>query len=228
MSTFLVFVEGTTLKSLEFDAVIQQTHSYQAEVTEHEVEVGANTTDHIRQRAETVRLSCILTDSPMRGAPDASMDGTTSAWLTNAVPLFSAARTISNQQSAVSADPNADNPEAGRWRVMFDRLQKLKNDGTLCTLVTTPKAYKNMVISGIEAPHDATVADALRVTLELRQIRVVQTAVSTVTLLAKTNTGKPKAELGPQTPKTPDAVTATQATQSKSALAAAADWVTGG
>lgn len=63
--------QRTTFGSLTFDATLMATNVQTSEITDHPVETGANPSDHIRQKPETVDLEIIF--SPLQlgsGDPD--------------------------------------------------------------------------------------------------------------------------------------------------------------
>jgi hypothetical protein len=53
------------IDELEVDATIKQDHTAEAEVTEHPVEQGADPSDHIRRRADTLSLDCVISSTPL-------------------------------------------------------------------------------------------------------------------------------------------------------------------
>jgi hypothetical protein len=64
----LLFPVGAGVDVLVLDAAISETHSGDADVTEHPVERGANVSDHVRVKAETLKLEGLITDTPVGAA----------------------------------------------------------------------------------------------------------------------------------------------------------------
>lgn len=53
------------LAVIEFDAVTSETHTVEAEVTEHPIEVGANVSDHSRPKLRVVSTEVVITNTPV-------------------------------------------------------------------------------------------------------------------------------------------------------------------
>lgn len=74
-----------TIDVLELDASVSEEHGFEADVTEHPVEKGANITDHVRQKPRTVRITGIVSNTPLPSftAPLANLgagDRAVAAW----------------------------------------------------------------------------------------------------------------------------------------------------
>lgn len=50
---------------LEIDVVMSEEHIGEVEVTQHPVEQGADPTDHARERPDTLRLECFVSNTPV-------------------------------------------------------------------------------------------------------------------------------------------------------------------
>lgn len=68
-TSFLFRRNATHLDTIGFDAVVAETHASSSELTRHPVEAGANITDHIRPNPASLKLSCVLSDTPLGGLP---------------------------------------------------------------------------------------------------------------------------------------------------------------
>ena len=55
------------IQSIEFDATLEELHDWQNEVTQNPVEEGAPVSDHIIATPDKLRLSGVITNSPLRG-----------------------------------------------------------------------------------------------------------------------------------------------------------------
>jgi hypothetical protein len=71
MVTILFVNVETDLEELTLDAAVSETHSGDAEVTEHPVERGANVVDHVRVKQDVLKIEGIITDTPIGAFGDA-------------------------------------------------------------------------------------------------------------------------------------------------------------
>lgn len=100
-------------------------------------------------------------------------------------------------EGVVSDTPVQDAVRAARTaalpsREALDRLLALRNARLPVSIITSIRAYDNMVIESLVIPRDATTGDALGFTARFRQIRVVTTERAVVDIpraKGKTNRG---------------------------------------
>ncbi len=52
-------------KVLWFDVTTEEQHHLKAEITEHPVEEGINVTDNVRPAADTLSLTCFISNAPL-------------------------------------------------------------------------------------------------------------------------------------------------------------------
>lgn len=79
MSTSISYTDGSSLASIVFDAAVNQTHTHDADVTEHPVE-GTNLTDNVRVKNTLVRVEGVFVDNPLAGSgKDSNGNSPTSA-----------------------------------------------------------------------------------------------------------------------------------------------------
>lgn len=67
MVTLIFAGSTTTLDSLSFDAAPQDTHSADADATEHPVESGGAVVDHVVQKPEVLKVEGLVSDTPIGG-----------------------------------------------------------------------------------------------------------------------------------------------------------------
>lgn len=65
---------GTFIDSVVFDAVVNEAHSGEVQVTDNPVERGVDVTDNIRPKPEQIILDVIVSNSPLDEALDGSPD----------------------------------------------------------------------------------------------------------------------------------------------------------
>ena len=192
--------------SLGLDATLSQKHDREAEVTEHEVEDGADISDHIRQKPAELSLSAIQVVSPLRS-------------------LLEAAMALIAPGGGLGADHHV---------ASYEKLLKAFEKGELVTVHTGLKVYEDMAIVSMQVAKDSPTFD-LPLSLSFRQIRKVQAKLvkipkdalgkalpTAVTKVAqKAQVAKTQAQAVPKVAKGPvakAAVTAPQAAKSSSVL----------
>lgn len=153
----------TQIGTITIDACKDETHTLTNTVTDHPVEEGFNISDHVRPDPDMVTLSCFVSNTPL------STDQQTRA----------------NQEGGnSSAQTNADGSVKiiqipGRGKATFDKLKKLRDEGTLIEVVTTLKTYgvsadEGMVVQSLTVPRNTKNYDGLEFSVTLKQIRVVR------------------------------------------------------
>jgi hypothetical protein len=163
----------TQIGNLILDGTLSETHNRSADVTEHEVETGANVADHVRLKPATLQLDGIMTNTPIsrQAVVDYAEDG----------PF-----------ELEGAPGQQETP--GRAENAFSLLETLFEARNPITVITNLKTYENMIIDGITAPRDAKTGDAVRVTISLKQVRLVSNKLTTVE--TRKPGGKKKQKLG--------------------------------
>jgi len=132
-----------TVGIIEFDCSLSETHSAEAEVTDHPVENGSVMSDHIRALPETVEINGMVTNTPL-------------------VYLASLLAKSPVQPSTI--------PTFDRVNAAYLKLNELKNSGTLIDVVTSLRGYTDMAITSIVIVRDATTGNVLNCTVSLREV----------------------------------------------------------
>lgn len=66
MGAFLEWTpKGAAKKTLRFDVVISESHQYNTKATEHQVEQGADITDHVRKELDKLTLQVYVSNEPL-------------------------------------------------------------------------------------------------------------------------------------------------------------------
>lgn len=162
MERIVIDVEGA---AIEVDAVISERHSAQVELTKHPVESGVSPTDHARLLPQKLRLEAMVTNTPLNQV-DRDFRG------------------VSGDASSSGA-PGA----TGYAQRVLAELDKIRTDRGLIVISTPVRVYRRMMLTSIEVPRDSKTADALRITLEFEELRIVKTDVAK---LEVQNTAPPK------------------------------------
>jgi hypothetical protein len=168
--------DGTSIDALRLDAALRETHTHEAEATEHPVEKGANITDHIRQKPDGLTIEGVFTNTQL------SEDGVTRAIETGGV-IF---------ETTVLADEESRAGAVGYAEACYRKLVEAKEAGKLVSVVTGLRSYDNMAITSITVPRDATIGDAVQFTIVLKQIIIVSTRLTKVDVREPKPKGKTK------------------------------------
>lgn len=142
----LQLVYGVTrarIGALQLDASVEEEHAGEVEVSEHEVEVGANISDHAREKPETIRISGVVSNTPIAESDRRDQEG------------------------------RLRRGSEGRADSAYDALRKIKSERQPVTVVTSLRQYENMVMTSLSVPRDAERGDSLHFTAAFKQIRTV-------------------------------------------------------
>lgn len=140
-----VYIDGYPM-----DLAISETHGFEASVTEHPVERGADMVDHVRARPIEIELECVVSDTPI-GAIAA--DPT---------------RQAEGQDAPL---PSED---------AYARLQAIRDARQPVTIETSLGTWTSMALVMLSVPRSRETTGGLFFTATFRQVRVVETQRVTV------------------------------------------------
>ncbi len=165
------------------DATVQEAPSFGAQITQHQVEIGPNDTDHIRPLPGRLSLQAIISNTPIdipsdmtghigpmtirsfRGARNvAPATGATPAlW----IPKSS---TIANVDSVLQFSAKSD-----RAKVFFDQILAAAMAGAIWVITTTLATYDKYAITGFSPVRNADNGNDLVFGIDFGQIVTVDT-----------------------------------------------------
>lgn len=151
--------------SITFDATPEQVHDSDADVTEDPVESGAPISDHVKPLPRKVSLSIVVSNTPIAQPPD-QMNGVTGS----VAPL--------DLGKGVTANVLQWSGTFDRVKTVHEELERLKDTGTLVTIVTSLRDYPNMVLKSISARRSAEIGDSLEANLQFVQVRIANTTTA--------------------------------------------------
>jgi len=134
------------LDAVTLDASISERHGGDVVVPEHPVESGAEISDHVVRRPESLQVDGVLTDYPLESSRGSFTFGADTA-------------------------PLAD---AGRARAMYETLEALRDSGTVVEVRTSTRTYENMLIRSLNRTHDRTTSGAIKFTAQLSEVRFAE------------------------------------------------------
>lgn len=182
-----------------FDCVTREHVSQSATVTEHAVETGSDVADHIRQENATIELDIIVTNTPVRDVNN--IWGGQVAGLELKVPRYD--RPLSPtpgslMTAGLDAIGNALNPPEPivatvmQWPEKFNNvafvlgsLLDWKDRGVIGKVITPHRTYESVVITRVDTTRTSETGDAAEISLELRQIRLVEAKLITAPAAAE-------------------------------------------
>ena len=146
-----------SMGGLVFDAVFEETHESELEVTDNPVETGVVVSDHAFMKPLKVTLSAGVSDTPLKYWQSSGGTGK-DAW---------------TKQDG--DDPFAS--DSGRVRRAYELLTELQALAEPFDVQTGLKLYSNMVCTSIRTSQDKETAGALLFTATLREVIIVYTQV---------------------------------------------------
>lgn len=158
-----------SMGGLVFDAVFEETHESELEVTDNPVESGVVVSDHAYMKPLKLTISAGVSDTSLRGwgggyqiSQGALVGGGSGEgkdfWSRNA-----------------PSDPFAS--DTGRSKRAFELLTELQKRAEPFAVQTGLRLYKNMVCTAIRTSQDKDSSGALLFTAELREVIIAYTQV---------------------------------------------------
>lgn len=234
----LLYGVGARRGLIEFDAVLSEGHETSADATEHPVEAGVAITDHVRRKLRTLEIVGVVTTTPLVPAPadvaravkdfEAELRGNA---IVNAIPI--AAGIVAGNlnakirgraesgRSLLGIDPV--NPNATRARDAWVELERIMDAGEVVTVATSLGNYASMVITSLRTGGGA---DAIEVSISLKEIVIVSTATAEIPAKYLRPKGVGKQATKPAPAKA--AAAATEAADNRTGAARLFDALTGG
>lgn len=217
-TSYLLFKEGGyyvsadgVLNSIEFDLLLDEQHSLEAEVTQHTVDDGSTISDHIRNLPRKGSLTGFVTNHPFRTGYNGGLDSRIAQkiaanqkkdWVSGFVQDLGSSYTrvgqILGQQDAtqftaadfIEGSPDRVDRVSNAWSA-FKALMKAK---TTCTIQTGLEKYMDVVVTKVGTDRDKDTGDAGRFKVEFQEIKFAvlsEIALSNVTRPDfKTDAGK--------------------------------------
>lgn len=129
----------------ELDVAVNEDHSFESEVTEHPVEIGADIADHVRARPITVTLEGIVSDTPIGALAERRQQFTL----------------VNGEAFALPSE------EALAF------LLALRDAREPVTIQTSLRSYESMMLQSLQVPRSASNGEALRFTATFVQVVIV-------------------------------------------------------
>jgi hypothetical protein len=162
----------TYLEDIVAQAVIEERHVDQLEVTEHPIEVGASVSDHAFKLPPEVIIRMAWSNSPnnQNSLINAAV-GAAAAANSVARGVIGGGAFIGGIQSVVSGYGS------DQLQRIYNNLLILQESRAIFHLYTGKRRYSNMICRTISTETDNTLANTLLVVMECRQVILVNTQI---------------------------------------------------
>lgn len=201
--SYLAGEDAEALELLKIDATRAEEHSFRAKATQHEVEDGANISDHVIKTGRVVTLDGIISDDPITVAAAAignigGIAGSLVEGLGGAVATGAVSK-IGSELIANGSKPSKD---------AIDILEYIYEESIPLMITTSIKTYTNMIMENLSIPRNSRNANALEFKASFREIRIVESEVVDIPPAATTVEGAIEEQKGGKKPSVePDAQT---------------------
>jgi hypothetical protein len=188
----IVLPDGSIMSDFAAQAVVEEKHHDEMEITNHPMEQGANITDHMFKHPAEVTLRLGWSNSP------SSNGSLVNAGLAAAASLSPAISAIANVGSIVQGAygllSGLNGSEVDQIKMIYGMLLQLQSRRALFTLYTGKRVYTNMVCKTLMSENDFKTEHSLPITMTCKQIILVN---SYTTELPKSTQAKPAKTASP-------------------------------
>lgn len=169
----------TSILSVQFGIILQESHSLENNITSHPIEGGSPITDHIQNELRKGSLKCLISNhSIIRGfAPQPPPDN------------IAAGTAISTM---TRPGWKQENVALNSWEMM----KTLWRSCQLVTVVTSMETYTNVGIKSIATQRDGETGDWLEFDLSFQEVSTVTLGTKVITTKVNANTSKGKKVAG--------------------------------
>lgn len=165
----LIVPEGGPTELILADGALSETHGDATEYSQFPVGRGGFITDHRLQLPAELSVDLFFTDTPSR-TPETN------------VPSGFAIETQIIDTPAGRVGSQGPNQKLERGRIVYERLLELQREGVLLTLLTSRRAYTNMVIVNLEVPVQGS-ERSTEFLIDFRQIEYANTSTTEIVVV---------------------------------------------
>lgn len=211
-TSYLLFKAGgyyissdAILHSVEFDLLLDEQHSLEAEVTQHTVEDGSTISDHIRLLPRKGSLTGFVTNHPFTVgyngglAPNISQKiaasqkkDFVSGFVQDIGTSYSQIGRLLGQEDSLKFTESdfLESPERkDRVSTVWSAFKKLMETKSTCVIQTGLERYMDVVITKVSTERDKDTGDAGKFRVEFQEIKF-----AVISEVALTNTTRPNFE----------------------------------
>jgi len=174
----IVQFNGTSSNDIIAQAVVEEQHQDEMEVTVHPVETGAPITDHAFVRPAHLVLTLMWSNSPpVVRTLSGDITGIATA---NSAIANSVVGAVSAAQAALSFTSNQQGAGTTSINTAYATLLKLQQTRSLFSVITGKRLYQNMICKSLRTSTNYKSANSLEITVECQQVFLVNTSVTTL------------------------------------------------
>jgi hypothetical protein len=202
--SYLSGEDAEALELLKIDATRAEEHTFKSKATQHEVEDGANISDHVIKGGRMVTLNGVISDDPISitAAAVGGISGITGSLvggLGGAVATGAISK-IGSELISTGSKPSKD---------AIDILEYIYEENIPLMITTSLKTYTNMIMESLTVPRNSRNANSLEFSASFKEIRIVENEVVEIPASATEAEGAVKEAKGGKKPSVePDAQTA--------------------
>ncbi len=154
--SYLAGEDADALELLKIDATRAEDHSFKAKATQHEVEDGANISDHVIKTGRVVSIDGVVSDDPISIAAAAvgniaGISGNVVGGLGGAVATGAVSK-LGSELIANGSKPSKD---------AVDILEYIYEESIPLMITTSIKTYTNMIMESLNIPRNSRNANSL-------------------------------------------------------------------
>ena len=170
--SYLAGKDAEALELLKIDATRGEEHSFKAKATQHEVEDGANISDHVIKTGRIVTLDGVISDDPISisAAAVGNIAGLTGS-LVEGIGGAVATGAVSKLGSELIANGSKPSKDA------FDILEYIYEESIPLMITTSIKTYTNMIMESLTMPRNSKTANSLEFKASFKEARIVESEV---------------------------------------------------
>lgn len=202
--SYLSGEDAEALELIKIDATRAEQHTFKSKATRHEVEDGANITDHVIKTERVVSIEGIISDDPI--TITAAAVGGIAGIVGNLVPglggavATGAVAKLGSELISSGSKPSKD---------AMDVFEYIREKSIPLMITTSIKTYTNMIMESFVATRTSRNSNSLDFSATFSEIRIIENEVVEIPLAATEVDGAIKEKKGGKKPSVePDAQTA--------------------
>lgn len=163
--------DGSTLPDIIAQAVIEEEHTDEIEITDHPVQQGAVISDHTFRRPAEVKLHLGWSNSP--SGPSSLVNAAIGAAVSNSPAARNVAGAVELVRGVQGIQSALNSSNIDQIQAIYKKLLALQTSRATFYLYTGKRIYPNMVCKLLTTATDAAKANNLLVTMVCREVIIV-------------------------------------------------------
>lgn len=172
----IVHFDGSGQNDIIAQAVVEEQHQDEMEVTQHPVETGAPITDHAFVRPAHLILSLMWSNSPPAASSLTNTAIGVAAGASSAINGVVGA--VKAAQAALDFTSNQQGTGTTAINAAYATLLKLQQTRSLFSVITAKRLYQNMICKSLRTETNYKTANSLVIIVDCQQVFLVNTSVT--------------------------------------------------